>query len=77
MRLYTMILLGVIMVTNEPNTKKEPVKSLLPRIHVNEFLKLYTNLTDEMHQAGFKAYAKKEWMRKEEWDEVLKSYLNR
>ena len=72
-----MILLGVIMVTSKPNTEKESVKPLPPRIHVNEFLKLYTNLTDEMQQTGFRAYAKKEWMRKEEWNEVLKSYLNR
>jgi len=51
-------------------------KTLTPRIHINEFMMLHANL-DEMQKAGFKAICKKEWMRKEEWQEQLDKYLNK
>lgn len=57
-------------------TKKEPVKTLAPRIHAKEFLKLYSNLS-ETQQAGFKVSVGKEWMRLEEWEKELKCYLDR
>jgi hypothetical protein len=52
----------------------QKVEELPPRIHISEFVNLYTTL-DEMQKAGFKAHCKKEWMRKEEWQYFLTEYL--
>lgn len=54
---------------------KEP--TVLPRrIHINEFTMLYATHLDEMQKAGLKALARgKEWMAKEEWQEILDKYL--
>lgn len=56
--------------------KKEPIKPLSPRIHINEFLKLHAQL-GETQQAGFRVYCKKDWMRREEWQDCLNTYLSR
>ena len=50
------------------------IVELAPRIHYNEFVNLYSEL-DVMQKAGFKVFCKKEWMRKEEWQEFLTNYL--
>jgi hypothetical protein len=60
----------------ETNTTSSAPKTLPPRIHINEFIMLHTNL-DDMQKAGFKAICKKEWMRKEEWQEQLNKYLGK
>lgn len=56
--------------------KEEEVKiePLAPRIHLNEYVSLHTSL-DVMQKAGFSTFCKKEWMRKDEWDECLEKYL--
>lgn len=58
------------MATKETKAVEEP---LAPRIHINEFVALYTDL-DDVQKAGFRAYAKKEWMRKDEWQDCLTEY---
>ncbi|WIT25815.1 hypothetical protein [Bacillus phage SPO1L1] len=48
--------------------------TLEPRIHIDEFLKLHSGL-NEVRQSGFRALSKgKVWMRKTQWEEVLKQY---
>jgi len=48
-----------------------------PRIHLKEFLH-HANLQNPVQRAGFTAFlGGKVWMRLEEWEKALKSYLNR
>jgi hypothetical protein len=61
---------------DEKAQQREAIKLLPPRIHLNEFLVRYPNFS-EMERAGFKTYAKKEWMRLSEWQELLDKYINR
>lgn len=68
------------MATERKSIKKEKeeetveIQPLPPRIHINEFVALHSTL-DTMQKAGFQAFCKKEWMRKEEWQEYLERYL--
>ncbi|ACI90984.1 gp8.1 [Bacillus phage SPO1] len=50
-------------------------EALEPRIHIDEFLKLHSGL-NEIRQSGFRALSKgKVWMRKSQWEEILKQYI--
>lgn len=57
------------------NSKKkaEETVTLVPRIHINEFLASYPDMS-EMQRAGFKAFANKEWMRPKEWANEYNKY---
>jgi len=57
-------------------TKEVTPSTLPPRIHVDEFLTLYTELKG-VQKAGFKAVTGKLWMRLEEWEDELKKYLKK
>ena len=73
-----MIVKGVELMATADNKKvvREPI-TLPSRIHINEFRRLSTELTD-IQFAGFKLYANgKEWMRETEWQELFNQYSNK
>lgn len=54
--------------------KTDKPETVEPRIHIDEFLKLHSGL-NEIRQSGFRALSKgKVWMRKSQWEEILKQY---
>ena len=54
-----------------------PVKELPPRIHINQFLIGYPNMS-VVEKAGFQAFTGgKVWCREEEWKDMMTKYLNR
>lgn len=55
---------------------RKSIEVLPPRMHIDEFLKVFAQLT-EMEVAGFKVFVKKEWMRRQEWQEALETYKER
>lgn len=59
--------------------KEEPVTAepIPARIHINQFLVSYPDVTP-MHRAGFLAFVGgKAWMREDEWKKAFKSYFKR
>lgn len=63
-----------VKVVKKTTKKSEKVPTLEPRIHIEEFLKLHSGL-NTLRQSGFRILAKgKVWMRKSQWEELLKKY---
>lgn len=66
----------VVEMAAEKKVTREPI-TLPSRIHINEFRRLNTELSD-IEFAGFKYFAKgKEWMRESEWQELFNQYNKR
>jgi hypothetical protein len=47
-----------------------------PRIHIDQFLATVTDI-NELTKLAFKRVIGKQWMRENEWNDCLKSYLGK